>query len=145
MLVTAICIRTAEPDEADDEDLRSLLADANDRTRLTGLVNTALAHGVCLLAIDGDERIGCVCVLPTDEAGECVLRAIAIKAAHRRAGVGRRLVQEAIARSDAAMVHAETDNDAVDFYSRLGFSVTSLGEKYPGVERFACSRLVSTS
>lgn len=140
-----ISIRTAKPDDAENENVRSLLADATDRARVTALVTAALVHGVCLLAIDGEEHIGCVCALPTDEAGKWVLRAIAVKAAYRRVGVGRRLVQEAIARSDATVIHAETDNDAVDFYSRLGFSITSLGEKYPGVERFACSWRVSTS
>jgi len=33
---------------------------------------------------------------------------------------------------------AETDHEAVDFYRRYGFFITSLGEKYPGVERFLC-------
>lgn len=31
---------------------------------------------------------------------------------------------------------AETDRSALGFYLALGFGVTSLGEKYPGVERF---------
>jgi ribosomal protein S18 acetylase RimI-like enzyme len=31
---------------------------------------------------------------------------------------------------------AETDNEAVEFYRATGFRVTSLGEKYPGVERY---------
>ncbi len=35
-------------------------------------------------------------------------------------------------------LQAETDRDAVGFYGKAGFTVTSLGEKYPGVERFAC-------
>lgn len=35
-------------------------------------------------------------------------------------------------------IFAETDNDAVGFYRSYGFEVTSLGEKYPGVERFLC-------
>lgn len=34
---------------------------------------------------------------------------------------------------------AETDADAVDFYRRCGFAVESLGERYPGVERFRCT------
>jgi ribosomal protein S18 acetylase RimI-like enzyme len=34
---------------------------------------------------------------------------------------------------------AETDTEAVGFYRALGFTATSLGEKYLGVERFACS------
>ena len=35
-------------------------------------------------------------------------------------------------------IYAETDQDAVNFYKNIGFHITSLGEKYPGVERFAC-------
>lgn len=35
-------------------------------------------------------------------------------------------------------VIAETDDEAVDFYRNIGFEVHSLGEKYPGVERFRC-------
>ncbi|WP_239984546.1 hypothetical protein [Lentibacillus sediminis] len=35
-------------------------------------------------------------------------------------------------------ISAETDKDAVVFYQNLGFQITSLGEKYPGVERFLC-------
>jgi hypothetical protein len=30
----------------------------------------------------------------------------------------------------------ETDKDAVGFYSANDFVITSLGEKYPGIERF---------
>jgi len=36
------------------------------------------------------------------------------------------------------MITAETVRDAVKFYWSSGFKVTSLGEKYPGVERFLC-------
>jgi hypothetical protein len=28
--------------------------------------------------------------------------------------------------------------NAVNFYRNIGFEITSLGEKYPGVERFQC-------
>ena len=33
---------------------------------------------------------------------------------------------------------AETDQEAVGFYRKCGFKVESLGELYPGVERFRC-------
>ena len=33
---------------------------------------------------------------------------------------------------------AETDQEAVEFYRNTGFVVYSLGELYPGVERFRC-------
>jgi len=40
--------------------------------------------------------------------------------------------------SKYSSIVAETDYEAVDFYRRYGFVITSLGEKYPGVERFLC-------
>ena len=42
--------------------------------------------------------------------------------------------------ADAQWIEAETDADAVGFYEQVGFTVTSLGESYPGVERFRCVR-----
>ena len=42
-------------------------------------------------------------------------------------------------------LNAETHRDAVDFYKRLGFDIESLGEKYPGVERFWCTLRQSIS
>ena len=33
-------------------------------------------------------------------------------------------------------IEAETDKEAVEFYKKIGFQVKSLGEKYPGIERF---------
>ena len=35
---------------------------------------------------------------------------------------------------------AETDQASVGFYQALGFTVESLGEKYPGVKRFRARR-----
>nr|WP_201024033.1 hypothetical protein [Paenibacillus sp. 32O-W] len=34
-------------------------------------------------------------------------------------------------------MEAETDKDAVDFYRKIGFHVTTLGEKYPGIEHIS--------
>ena len=39
-------------------------------------------------------------------------------------------------------VTAETDKDAVGFYRSCGFEVESLGELYPGIERFRCKLLL---
>jgi ribosomal protein S18 acetylase RimI-like enzyme len=55
----------------------------------------------------------------------------------RRTGVGSRLLAELWRRVPPELpIAAETDHDAVAFYAANGFVVTSLGEKYPGVERF---------
>ena len=55
----------------------------------------------------------------------------------RNTGVGTQLV-DAMRRAVPAglPIVAETDQDAVGFYAANNFAVTSLGEKYPGVERF---------
>jgi ribosomal protein S18 acetylase RimI-like enzyme len=59
----------------------------------------------------------------------------------RRQGIGTRL----LAAVDEAVGHrlpvvAETDEMSIAFYEALGFTVESLGRKYPGVERFEVRR-----
>jgi GrpB-like predicted nucleotidyltransferase (UPF0157 family)/GNAT superfamily N-acetyltransferase len=57
----------------------------------------------------------------------------------RRTGVASRLLNALHTEGSHLPIVAETDNDAVNFYAANNFTVTSLGEKYPGVERFRVS------
>jgi ribosomal protein S18 acetylase RimI-like enzyme len=63
---------------------------------------------------------------------------IAVEPDARRQGVGRAMVSWLVEVAGMSRVDAETDRHAVGFYRRLGFSITSLGERYPGTERFRC-------
>ncbi|SMC02405.1 Acetyltransferase (GNAT) domain-containing protein [Sulfobacillus thermosulfidooxidans DSM 9293] len=63
---------------------------------------------------------------------------IAVEKIFRHQGWGRFLIAEVVKREQLNRVMAETDGDTVDFYRRCGFVISSLGEKYPGVERFHC-------
>jgi ribosomal protein S18 acetylase RimI-like enzyme len=74
-----------------------------------------------------------------DTAG--TIRHIAVTPEARLQGVGRRLIDLAVARHALAVVEAETDGDAVGFYEACGFRIESLGELYPGIERFRCTRM----
>lgn len=67
---------------------------------------------------------------------------IAVDERKRRQGIGREMINKFVALEKPTELVAETDNDAVGFYRRYGFSIRSLGEKYPGVERFHCSLLI---
>jgi N-acetylglutamate synthase-like GNAT family acetyltransferase len=66
------------------------------------------------------------------------LRHIAVKPEVRGNGYGRGLILELIEDKQPSIIEAETDEDSVEFYRNVGFSIVSLGEKYPGVERFKC-------
>ncbi|BBY64013.1 hypothetical protein MHEL_22560 [Mycolicibacterium helvum] len=68
---------------------------------------------------------------------EVTLLHIAITPHVRRTGVGSQLLAAVDRdRPSALPIVGETDEDAVSFYAANGYVVTSLGEKYPGVERF---------
>jgi len=135
--VTPIRIRSATAADTSDPALAVLLREAVDEARVADTVRAAVEGGACLVADDAGRIVGCVCVSRA-EGDRWTITAVAVAANHRRTGIGRDLVTEAVARLGAGSLGAETDRDAVDFYRRLGFVVTSLGEKYPGVERFAC-------
>lgn len=68
---------------------------------------------------------------------DVVVRHIATAPGVRRTGVATSLLQALRRLIPAGLsIVAETDAHAVGFYRSNGFSVASLGEKYPGVERF---------
>ncbi|GMA60765.1 GNAT family N-acetyltransferase [Alicyclobacillus fastidiosus] len=66
---------------------------------------------------------------------------IAVDEHKRNCGIGRRMIDELLMLENLFELTAETDRDAVGFYSKYGFEIQSLGEKYPGVERFHCRLL----
>ena len=72
---------------------------------------------------------------PPDDA---VIRHIAVRRDHRGQGIGRQMILYVYNTYGLSVIFAETDHDAVEFYRKVGFTVESLGEKYPGIERFAC-------
>ncbi|MFS0554867.1 GNAT family N-acetyltransferase [Brevibacillus sp. 179-C9.3 HS] len=74
----------------------------------------------------------------TGANGEGVIKHIAVKSTCRGMGLGRAMISELLHNRGLSKIQAETDQEAVGFYRKAGFVVTSLGEKYPGVERFSC-------
>lgn len=66
------------------------------------------------------------------------IRHLAVQTKWRGKGIGRGMITEISRTAGIETITAETDHEAVGFYRSAGFTVTSLGEKYPGVERFAC-------
>ena len=72
------------------------------------------------------------------EDRDIVIKHIAVHPNYRLQGIGSELIQAVKGISKSKSIVAETDHEAVHFYEKNGFSITSLGEKYPGVERFLC-------
>jgi ribosomal protein S18 acetylase RimI-like enzyme len=85
------------------------------------------------------ELVGLIGISSTDsEQKHLIIEHIAVQPEFRGKGYGRGLILELLEHRKPLTVSAETDEEAVDFYRNIGFSVMSLGEKYPGVERFRC-------
>ncbi|MBP1962157.1 GNAT family N-acetyltransferase [Paenibacillus aceris] len=74
-----------------------------------------------------------------DDAQEMTIQHLAVEPHSRGAGFGRGIILEMIEEMHPVKIMAETDEDAVQFYRSIGFVIRSLGEKYPGVERFLCT------
>jgi ribosomal protein S18 acetylase RimI-like enzyme len=67
-----------------------------------------------------------------------IIHHIVVAPQWRRCGIGQLMIDEAAAFLHLSVLEAETDADAVNFYRACGFVIRSLGEKYPGTERFLC-------
>lgn len=86
---------------------------------------------------DGDGIAGCIGVAFI-QPGELEIRQIAVMPSARGKGYGKAMIEAVQKKLDPHAIIAETDREAAGFYRSIGFSVASLGEKYPGVERFYC-------
>jgi len=134
------------PADIDDEGVPELLAVAvgGGRDRADRIVEQYRRDpGLVLLrASIGGALVGVVGYTVKDS--DAVVLHIATREDSRRSGIGRQMLQavrEAIPHRFRLV--AETDSDAVGFYIANGFLAESLGEKYPGVERFHVHTLAS--
>jgi ribosomal protein S18 acetylase RimI-like enzyme len=76
---------------------------------------------------------------------ESEIKHISVHPDFRKQGIGSQLIETVIELTKTNNIIAETDKDAVNFYKKKGFTIISLGEMYPGVERFKCVFSVSKS
>ncbi|MFC4103398.1 GNAT family N-acetyltransferase [Paenibacillus xanthanilyticus] len=70
--------------------------------------------------------------------GEYELLHLAVRPSDRSRGIGSGMIAEWMRTRQAVQLTAETDAEAVGYYAKVGFRVYSLGEEYPGTERFRC-------
>jgi 8-oxo-dGTP diphosphatase len=96
-----------------------------------------------LLGVDTGHGLAACIGLTLAPNGSAVVQHIAVAPAEQRQGLGRSLVEGVAALYELTGLSAETDRDAVDFYRHCGFDVASLGEVYPGTERFRCTLAVA--
>ena len=82
--------------------------------------------------------IACVGLDPRGDRTEATITSLAVLPGWRRQGFARALIFGACEHLGLHAIEAETDTDAIGFYRAIGFSVTSLGELQPGIERFRC-------
>ncbi|ARI75331.1 GNAT family N-acetyltransferase [Halobacillus mangrovi] len=68
-----------------------------------------------------------------------VIQQIAVSPGYRKQRIGKSMVEFILEQYKLRELSAETDDEAVGFYQKLGFEVKSLGEKYKGVTRYQCT------
>lgn len=71
------------------------------------------------------------------ENGTTEILDIAVKPEYRKHGIGRKLIDFIFNRFPVDTIIAETDDEAVEFYKRCGFTITSVGE-FCDTKRYFC-------
>ncbi|GMA25018.1 N-acetyltransferase [Luteimicrobium album] len=123
------------------DDVVAVLADAVGGTRSTVAVRAArIIRTTTNVRAYDDGRLAAVACVAVDPraTGRGVVELVGTDAELRGRGHARTVLESAACRLGLTELVAETDAEAVGFYRRCGFDVVSLGERYPGVERFRC-------
>ncbi|WP_172194396.1 GNAT family N-acetyltransferase [Saccharibacillus qingshengii] len=90
-----------------------------------------------LAYIEKGEMLGIIGFRPGSD-NELTITHLAVDPGSRGLGYGRGMLLELMVRERPERVVVETDEEAVDFYRSVGFSVMSLGISAAGLERFHC-------
>ncbi|MQR86479.1 GNAT family N-acetyltransferase [Bacillus megaterium] len=91
---------------------------------------------LCSMEVN-EETVSCIGVEFLNSK-KAVIKHIAVLPKERGKGIGSNMISFFCEKYDIHSIFAETDKEAVNFYSKFGFQITSLGEKYLGIERFLC-------
>lgn len=122
-----------------DSRVENLLAYAMSSAKIESEYESYLTDETHLLygyEVEG-ELVGVVGIHLTSPHEGTILQ-IAVGPDYRGCGIGKHMLNYLAKWHELTKLVAETDLDAVDFYRTLGFTINSLGEKYPGCERFNC-------
>jgi ribosomal protein S18 acetylase RimI-like enzyme len=85
-----------------------------------------------------DKYLGMI-VLETIIQNQIEILDFAVRQDMQKNGVGRRLIEYCSRTFKVDSIIAETDDDAVGFYKKVGFIVLPLGDKYGvGINRYLC-------
>ena len=112
--------------EVDDDALKAIVTDELPALTVLGTVEAGEVSG--FVAFD-------------DRGDVVVIEYIAVSEAATRGGRGHALVDAIRARVGEKALFAQTDDDAVDFYRRVGFAVSAAGEadpRWPDRRRYDC-------
>lgn len=139
------CVRLvlANP-KTDKSMIYELMADCifnPSRDRIDHIISTVYSDSstkLFLVVEEGGVYAGIAGIRSITDA-EAELLHIAVAGDWRGRGIGRLTIERLVSQFELTSITAETDHNAVGFYRRCGFQIVSLGEKYPGVERFCCT------
>jgi ribosomal protein S18 acetylase RimI-like enzyme len=76
-------------------------------------------------------------IIAVEQHGDTLeILAIAVDTSLRYQQISRRMIEDVLQLKQCSTIYAETDNGAVIFYRKCGFTIECLGEKYPGRVRY---------
>lgn len=141
-------VRPVAPDELDGEAVRRLmhLACGYDGTRLERVLLDVLPSLTTIVVADRPDTsdshpLALAAYRAPDALGDdVVLEYTAVLEEHQHQGLARRLIEALRRRHPGSTVHAETDDDAIGFYRRLGFGTGPgpVDPRWPGTRRYTC-------
>ena len=139
MSATPVAIEETDPDSEGVLALLTYAVGSEDRDRLD-VALMPYRTGSAVLAVARSARMPVGVIGYSAAPHQVTVLHLTTDPLRRQRGIGTALIRWVHARHPSTPVVAETDAEAVRFYEKTGFTSTSLGDKYPGVERFFVRR-----
>jgi len=124
---------------ADVKELLAMAVGHPSIEKLANLIDEFYAADYCTIFVAlHSERIIGIIGLDYTHKPQGFITHIAVHPDMRKQGLGRQLIEHVIQTLELITVEAETDQDAVDFYTACEFEVKEIKSQYEGIRRFRC-------
>ncbi|TXK81865.1 GNAT family N-acetyltransferase [Paenibacillus sp. N3.4] len=91
-----------------------------------------------LFGYESEGRLVGIIGFRINDGQEMRITHLTVEPESRGVGFGRGIILEIIEDMHPVTIEVEADEETVQFYRNIGFRISSLGEKYPGMENFLC-------
>jgi len=108
------------------------------QNKIDKFLNSLDCNDIKLYLYSDNDKVNAAIAIKLLNEKDIEIKGIAVSAEFQKNGIGSKMIDSINIKYPKMNIFAETDDDAVVFYKKNGFTCKLLPNKYPGINRYLC-------